>query len=143
MYVCVFNDDDVITLNGKSLKFVEIWLYGNLLSDKIKQEFFESLLLYSCTMWTLMKCLENKWDGNNTKILSAILNKSCSCIATYFPSCWPSSKKSRKYWTLLKKKGQTHQGCSIMDSFTWTHQFWLISKNLHSLALGRHWVLSR
>ena len=26
-----------------------------------------------------------------------------------------------------------------MDSDAWTHQFWQISKNLHSSALRRHW----
>ena len=30
-----------------------------------------------------------------------------------------------------------------MDSYTWTHQCWLISKNLASSALCRHWMPSR
>ena len=50
------------------------------LSDKIKQEFFPvvamSLLLYGCTTWTCTKHLEKKLDGNYTKILCAVLNKS-------------------------------------------------------------------
>ena len=29
-----------------------------------------------------------------------------------------------------------------MDSYTWTHLCWLTSKNLHSLALCEHWMLS-
>ena len=35
-----------------------------------------SILLYGCTTWTLTKRLENKLDGNYTRMLRAILNKS-------------------------------------------------------------------
>ena len=35
-----------------------------------------SILLYGCTTWTLTKRLEKKLDGNYTRILRAILNKS-------------------------------------------------------------------
>ena len=34
------------------------------------------ILLYGCTTWTLTKRLEKKLDGNYTRILRAILNKS-------------------------------------------------------------------
>ena len=34
------------------------------------------ILLYGCTTWTLTKFLENKLDGNYTRMLRAILNKS-------------------------------------------------------------------
>ena len=50
------------------------------LTDKMKRSFFQaavtSILLYGCTTWTLTKRLEKKLDGNYTKILRAILNKS-------------------------------------------------------------------
>ena len=50
------------------------------LTDKMKRSFFQavvvSILLYECTTWTLTKRLEKKLDGNYTKILRAILNKS-------------------------------------------------------------------
>ena len=36
-----------------------------------------SILLYGCTTWTLTKRLEKKLDGNYTRMLRAILNKSC------------------------------------------------------------------
>ena len=36
-----------------------------------------SILLYGCTTWTLTKCMEKKFDGNYTRMLRAILNKSC------------------------------------------------------------------
>ena len=50
------------------------------LTDKMKHSFFqaavESILLYGCTTWTLTKRLEKKLDGNYTRMLRAILNKS-------------------------------------------------------------------
>ena len=50
------------------------------LTDKMKCSFFQaavaSILLYGCTTWTLTKRLEKKLDGNYTRILRAILNKS-------------------------------------------------------------------
>ena len=46
----------------------------------MKCSFFQaavtSLLLYGCTTWTLTKRLEKKLDGNYTRMLRAILNKS-------------------------------------------------------------------
>ena len=49
-------------------------------SDKMKRSFFQaavvSILLYGCTTWTLTKRLEKKLDGNYTRMLRAILNKS-------------------------------------------------------------------
>ena len=50
------------------------------LTDKMKRSFFqaavESILLYGCTTWTLTKCMEKKLDGNYTRMMRAILNKS-------------------------------------------------------------------
>ena len=50
------------------------------LTDKIKFSFFQaavmSILLYGCTTWTQTKCMEKKFDGNYTRILRAVLNKS-------------------------------------------------------------------
>ena len=46
----------------------------------MKRSFFQavvvSILLYGCTTWTLTKLLEKKLDGNYTRMLRAILNKS-------------------------------------------------------------------
>ena len=46
----------------------------------MKCSFFQaavvSILLYGCTTWTLTKQLEKKLDGNYTRTLGAILNKS-------------------------------------------------------------------
>ena len=50
------------------------------LTDKMKRSFFQaavvSILLYGCTTWTLTKRQEKKLDGNYTRMLRAILNKS-------------------------------------------------------------------
>ena len=50
------------------------------LTDKMKRSFFRaavvSILLYGCTTWTLTKRLEKKLDGNYTRMLRTILNKS-------------------------------------------------------------------
>ena len=46
----------------------------------MKRSFFQaavtSILLYGCTAWTLTKRLEKKLDGNYTRMLRAVLNKS-------------------------------------------------------------------
>ena len=50
------------------------------LTDKMKRSFFQaavvSIQLYGCTTRTLTKRLEKKLDGNYTRMLRAILNKS-------------------------------------------------------------------
>ena len=50
------------------------------LTNKMKRGFFQvavvSILLYGCTTWTLTKRLKKKLDGNYTRMLRAILNKS-------------------------------------------------------------------
>ena len=50
------------------------------LTNKMKRNFFQaavvSLLLYGCTTWMLTKWMEKKLDGNYTRMLQAILNKS-------------------------------------------------------------------
>ena len=50
------------------------------LTDKMKRNFFQaavvSILLYGCTTGTLTRRLKKKLDGNYTRMLQAILNKS-------------------------------------------------------------------
>ena len=50
------------------------------LTDKMKRSFFQaavvSILLYGCTTCTLTKRLERRLDGNYTRMLRAVLNKS-------------------------------------------------------------------
>ena len=53
----------------------------SVISDfQMKHSFFQaaivSIMLYGCTTWTLSKQLEKKLDGNYTRMLRAILNRS-------------------------------------------------------------------
>ena len=80
-------ENDIYTL------LVKVWtaidrlsvIWKSDLSDKIKRNFFQavvvSILLYGCTIWMLTKRIEKKLDGNCTRMLWAILNKSW-CLET-------------------------------------------------------------
>ena len=83
MYVCVLSTEkDIDTRLTKTWTAIDklsiIWKSD--LNDKMKRSFFQaevvSILLYGCTTWTLTKRLEKKVDGNYTRMLRAILNKS-------------------------------------------------------------------
>ena len=105
-YMCFNQAGDISTLEGTPLKLVDKFTYlgssvssidtrltkawtaidklliiwKSYLTDKMKRSFFQaavvSILLYGCTTWTLTKWLEKKLDGNYTRTLRAILNKS-------------------------------------------------------------------
>ena len=95
-YMCFNQTGDISTLNGSALKTsrqVHLpWeqclinqdnhrhMTCKGLTDKIKCSFFHavviSILLYGCTMWTLTKHMEKKFDSNYMRMLRAILNKS-------------------------------------------------------------------
>ena len=71
------------------------------LTDKMKRSFFQaavvSILLYGCTTWMQTKRLE-KLDGNCTRMLRAILNKSWRKHpqdTNYTATCLPSRKLSK------------------------------------------------
>ena len=55
------------------LNYFHVYIYTSDLTDKAA---VVSILLYGCTTWTLTKRLEKKLDGNYTRMLRAILNKS-------------------------------------------------------------------
>ena len=65
------------------------------LTDKMKRSFFQaavvSILLYGCTTWMLTKRLEKKLDGNYTRMLRAILNKSWRQYPTKYQLYSPQS----------------------------------------------------
>ena len=69
------------------------------LTDKIKSSFFQaavvSILLYGCSTWTLTKQVEKKLDGNYTRMLRAILNKSWRQHPSYTATYHPSRKLSK------------------------------------------------
>ena len=76
------SSQDIDTQLSKALTAIDrlsvIWKSN--LTDKMKRSFFQaavvSILLYGCTTWTLTKRLEKKLDGNYTRMLLAILNRS-------------------------------------------------------------------
>ena len=86
-YMCYNQTGDISSLDGTPLKLV-VWtainrlliIWKSDLTDKMKRSFFQaavaSILLYGCTTWMLTKRLEKKLDGNYTRMLRAILNKS-------------------------------------------------------------------
>ena len=55
-------------------------IYKSDVSDKMKCSYFQAafvlILQYGCTTWTLTKHMEKKLDGNYTRMLRAVLNKS-------------------------------------------------------------------
>ena len=61
-------------------RFLTELLYVGRPADKMKHSFFQAaivtILLYGCTTWTLTKRQEKRLDGNYTRMLRAILNKS-------------------------------------------------------------------
>ena len=75
-------EKDIDTRLTKAWKAIDRFsiLWKSDLTDKMKRSFFQaavvSILLYECTTWTLTKRLEKKLDGNYTRMLRAILNKS-------------------------------------------------------------------
>ena len=95
LVICVQNQDEAYlgssvesTEKDIDTRLTKAWTAINRLSiiwksdltDKMKRSFFQaaatSILLYGCTTWTLTKRLEKKLDGNYTRMLRAILNKS-------------------------------------------------------------------
>ena len=71
--------DTRLTKSWRAINRLSI-IWKSDLTDKMKRSFFQaavvSILLYGCTTWTLTKRLEKKLDGNYTRMLRAILNKS-------------------------------------------------------------------
>ena len=116
----------------------------------MKCSFFQaavvSILLYGCTIWTLTKRMEKKFEGNYIRILWAILNKS-----------WKQHpKKQHLYGHLppitknIKIRRTKHAGYCwrnrdelISDLLLWTPFLWTskgrtTSSNLHTADLCRY-----
>ena len=115
-----------------------IWKFD--LSKKIKWDLFQtlarSILVYGCTTWMLTKRIEKRLDGNYTRMLRAVLNKS-----------WkehPTKQQLFCYLPLISKTTQVrqsrHAGHSSKDPYTWTFQCWPTSKKLYTSLCGhRMW----
>ena len=134
------------------------------LTDKMKCSFFQaavtSILLYGCTTWTLTKRLEKKVDGNYTRMLRAILNKSWRQHPTrhqlygHLPPitktiqvrrarhaghCW-RSRDELVVLVVLLLHGHVWGSIrvhllSLMDPHTWPCKSRTTSTNIHSAAM--------
>ena len=97
------------------------------------------LIFMDCTVE--MTGARTRWELHKNAICSfeQILEATPYKIAalrplTSYPTNHPS-KISKTCWTSQDQH-------SPMDSYIWTHQCWLICKNLHTSDLCRHWMLS-
>ena len=117
------------------------------LADEMKRSFFQAavvlILQYGCTTWTLTKRLENKLDGNYTRMRRAILNKSWRQHPHKTPTIRPPTSHHENYpsqtnqtsRTLLEKQGRAHKWCTPMNSHIWPSKIRTTSSNIHTAAL--------
>ena len=110
------------------------------LIDRMKRSFFQtaivSILLYGCTTWTLTKRIEKKLDGDYTRMLRAILNKSWRQHPTkhqlygHLPPITKTIKVRR-----TRQQGRAHKWCTPMDSLIWISKSRTTGPNLHTAAM--------
>ena len=102
-----------------------------------------SILLYKYTKWKQTKCIEETLDGNFTRMLPDILDKSWKQhpmkqqpydrLHNNHPT-----KTNTTYKKLLEKQKWTHKRCSSKDPYTQTGQCWPTSKHLITSYLFGH-----
>ena len=86
-----------------------------------------SIRVYGCTTWKLTKRMEKKLDGNYTRMLLAILNKSWKQHHTkhqlygHLPPITKTIKiwGTKHEWLCWSSRGRAHKWCTPMDPFTW------------------------
>ena len=100
------------------------------LIDKIKHSFFKatlmSILLYRCTTQTLTKCMEKKLDGNYTRMLWALLNKSWRQHTTkqqLYGHLPPITKTIKVRWTRHAGHYWRSKDELISDILLWTPSY--------------------
>ena len=89
--------------------------------------------------------MEKKLDGNYTRMLHTILNKSWRQHPRKTAAVWPliphlknyASKMNKTHGTLIEKQRWTYKWYSPMDPYTWICQCWSTSKNLYQLSVQR------
>ena len=125
-------------------KLSTIWKSN--LTDKMDHSFFQaavmSILLYGCITWTLTKWQENKLDGNYTRMLRAILNKSWRQHPTrhqLYGHLPPITKtiqvrRNRHAGHCPEKQRRAHKWCTPMDPHIWPGKSRSTSSNIHSAA---------
>ena len=111
--------------------------------DVPKRSFFQaavvSILLYGCTTWTLTKRLKKKLDGNYTRMLRAILNKSWRQYPTrhqLYGQLPPITKiiQVRRTRTLLEKQGWAHKWRTPLGPRIWPSKSRTTSSNIHTYS---------
>ena len=112
------------------------------LTDKMRCSFFQaavvSILLYGCTTWMLAKRLKKKLDGNYTKMLQAILNKSWrQQLYGHLP---PIMKTIQVRWTRHAGHCWRSKDELISDVLLWTPAYGqakrrTTSSNIHTAAM--------
>ena len=123
------------------------------LTDKMKRSFFKaavtSILLYGCTTWTLTKRLEKKLDGNYTRMLRAILNKSWQQHPTrhqLYGHLPPITKtiqvrRTRHAGHCWRSRDKLIRDV-LMDPHIWPRKSRTTSSNVHSAAMWGYRMLS-
>ena len=122
------------------------------LTDKMKCSFFQaavvSILLYGCTPWTLMKRRKKKLDGNYTRMLQAILNKSWRQYPTkqhLYAHIPPIIKAIKVRWTRYAGHCWRSRDELISDVLLWTPSHGqaksgVTNSHLHTAALWGYGV---
>ena len=97
------------------------------LTDKMKCSFFQAvvelILLYGCTTWMLTRRLEKKLDGNYTRMLRAISNKSWQQHLTrhqLYGHLPPITKTIQVRWTRHARHCLRSRDELISDVLLWT-----------------------
>ena len=112
------------------------------LTDKMKRSFFQaaavSILLYGCTTSMLTRWLEKKLDGNYTRMLRAILNKSWRQQPTkhqLYGHLPPIMKTIQVRWTRHAGHGWRSRDELISDVLLWPSKSRTTSLNIQRAAM--------
>ena len=123
---------------------MEIWSLWQSITGFL-QAVAVSILQHGDTTWKLMKCMEKKLEGNYTRMLCSVLNKSWKqhALPAKTAALQPltfyltnhSSKMNKTCGALQDKQGQTQKQLFSMGYSTWTNQCWPTRKDLLISAL--------
>ena len=110
-----------------------------------------SILLYGCTTWTLTKRLEKTLDGNYTRMLRAILNKSWRQHPTrhqlyrHLPPITKTiqARRTRHAEHCWRSRDELISDILLWDPHTWPCKSRTTSTNIHSATMWGYGMLSR
>ena len=133
--------------NFSNCLFLLIIIISGLLVEIRGSVFFQaavtSILLYGCTTWTLTKRLEKKLDGNYTRMLRAILNKSWLKHPTrhqlygYLPPITKTIqvRRTRHAGHCWRSRDELIRDVLLWTPHTWQCKSRTTSTNIHSAAM--------